>query len=185
MSRGSEVGRANRHFLLLTHSFRSYHGNYDLVISPVATINYVEKSWKETAGLQDAMRLYLVPGMQHSRGGPGPYHFGGITMRDPGNRPLRFDTDHDMTLALVAWVERERAPEAQVAATYQSRSTIVPSQETGGRSQPPRDLPIPEQFQNFNWGIQNTRLLCPYPKQTRYMSGMTEGEQSHQSFECV
>ena len=150
----------------------------------MATINYLNKVFKVTSGkVHSAIKFYLIPGMQHSRGGPGPINFGGITQRDAGNRPLEYDTDHDMILALVAWTEKGREPAAQVGATYQRRSTIIPSQDTGGSSTD-IDLPIPDVYQNYNWGVVDTRLLCPYPQKAIYKSGATAGRHGHKAFRC-
>ena len=55
------------------------------------------------------VRLYMVPGMQHCAGGPGPYMFGQLgigTARDPG---------HNVFVALEEWVEGGRAPAAIIA----------------------------------------------------------------------
>jgi feruloyl esterase len=87
-----------------------YHGWNDPSISPLNTIEYYKRvvahllkngNWEEAeAEAQRNVRLFMVPGMLHCSGGPGPSSF-------------------DMLTALEEWVERGRAPERVIA----SRST--------------------------------------------------------------
>lgn len=83
-----------------------YHGWSDPDISPLNSIDYYEsvvsllgaqqersKALRET---QEFFRLFMVPGMQHCRGGPGPENF-------------------DMLTALEQWVEHGVAPQRIVA----------------------------------------------------------------------
>jgi hypothetical protein len=92
-----------------------YHGWNDAAISALNTINYYE-SVESKMGKQDAdsfLRLFLVPGLQHCGGGPGPDVFGQMgfsTANDP---------QHNMYLALEQWVEKGTAP-TTVIATKQS-----------------------------------------------------------------
>ncbi|UZJ51601.1 hypothetical protein CBS101457_000921 [Exobasidium rhododendri] len=163
-----------------------YHGLVDLVISPVATINYFEAVRKLFgADLDRSMKLYLIPGMQHSRGGRGAINMGLPTHRGCGNRPLKYDTDHDMTLALLAWVENGKEPKEQVAATYERREAFVPDQPTGKSASADIDLPITDTYQNYNWGLVNTRIHCPYPLMAKYKGGVATGEHSYASFVCA
>jgi tannase/feruloyl esterase len=91
-----------------------YHGWNDAAISALNTIHYYE-SVESKMGKQDAdsfLRLFMVPGMQHCGGGPGPDIFGQMgfsTANDP---------QHNMYLALELWVEKGTAP-ATVIATKQ------------------------------------------------------------------
>jgi len=78
-----------------------YHGWADPAISAYGTIDYYDRMTKAVGGAQQAesfARLYLVPGMHHCSGGPGPNTF-------------------DMLPVLEAWVERGVAP-AQVIASH-------------------------------------------------------------------
>jgi hypothetical protein len=92
-----------------------YHGWNDAAISALNTINYYE-SVRSKMGKQDAdsfLRLFMVPGLQHCGGGPGPDVFGQMgfsTANDP---------QHNMYLALEQWVEKGTAP-TTVIATKQS-----------------------------------------------------------------
>ena len=88
-----------------------YHGWNDSGISPLNTINYYE-SVQNKMGKQEAdsfLRLYMVPGMQHCGGGPGPDVFGqmGFSTSD--------DPQHNIYLALEQWVEKGSAPGTVIA----------------------------------------------------------------------
>jgi feruloyl esterase len=88
-----------------------YHGWNDAAISPLNTIDYYE-SVVENMGKQDAdsfVRLYMVPGMQHCGGGPGPDVFG-----QQGISPVN-DLRHNIYLALEQWVEKGAAPSTIIA----------------------------------------------------------------------
>ena len=77
-----------------------YHGLSDPLITPYQTMQL----YKDTAsitpggypGLQKKVRLFMVPGMLHCSGGPGPNTF-------------------DMLTALDEWVEHGKAPEGIIA----------------------------------------------------------------------
>jgi hypothetical protein len=123
--------------------------------------------------------------MMHSRGGRGAINYGAITHNDAGARPLKYDSKHDMILSLVAWVEKDNEPTDQIAATYDMRSAYLPDQPVGSSDGPDTDLPIDTVYQNYNWGVLNTRKLCPWPLKAKYKSGITTGDKSHESFECA
>jgi feruloyl esterase len=85
-----------------------YHGWNDPSISPLNTINYYDRVVsllqktktgsrpQAEAQAQEFVRLFMVPGMLHCGGGPGPNSF-------------------DMLSALESWVEQKQAPERVVA----------------------------------------------------------------------
>jgi hypothetical protein len=54
-------------------------------------------------------RLFLVPGMSHCLGGPGATHFGQYGLISTSAQ--RNDSEHNVLLALVDWVEQGNAPE--------------------------------------------------------------------------
>jgi feruloyl esterase len=86
-----------------------YHGFSDPDIPPENSINYYETVVRSIAGsrndpralenTKNFYRLFMVPGMQHCGGGPGPNSFDGLT-------------------ALEQWVEQNKAPEEIVAGHY-------------------------------------------------------------------
>jgi feruloyl esterase len=74
-----------------------YHGWNDPSISPLNTIDYYEQVDAASGGdTEHFARLFMVPGMLHCRGGPGPSQF-------------------DMLRELERWVEDGQAPERIVA----------------------------------------------------------------------
>jgi hypothetical protein len=91
-----------------------YHGWNDAAISPWNTIAYW-KSVRETMGASEedaAVRLYMVPGMEHCANGPGPNSFGqlGLPAGDgPGSGALEI---------LRGWVEKGTAPGPVLAGKY-------------------------------------------------------------------
>ena len=88
-----------------------YHGWIDPAIAPENTIQYY-RSVVAAMG-QEAVhrfvRLYMVPGMQHCAGGPGPYIFGQLQISRSK------DASQNVFTALEHWVEQSSAPGAIVA----------------------------------------------------------------------
>jgi Tannase and feruloyl esterase len=94
-----------------------YHGWSDAAIPPVSTVNYY-KNVVAKMGAKDAgsfVRLFMVPGMQHCGGGPGPNAFGqgAVTGGDP---------EHDIDAALHRWVEEGKGPVQIIATKYKGAS---------------------------------------------------------------
>jgi feruloyl esterase len=91
-----------------------YHGWNDPAIAPANTINYyngvVHAMGRESA--QSFVRLYMVPGMQHCFGGPGPSSFGQL-----GTTTAK-GLEHGIYDALEQWVEKGAAPGTLVATKY-------------------------------------------------------------------
>ncbi|MBL8552367.1 MAG: tannase/feruloyl esterase family alpha/beta hydrolase [Hyphomonadaceae bacterium] len=75
-----------------------YHGWNDNLLSPENTLDYYAQA-EATMGadVRSFARLFMVPGMEHCAGGPGPWMFDGLS-------------------ALVAWVEQGEAPAHLIAA---------------------------------------------------------------------
>jgi feruloyl esterase len=91
-----------------------YHGWGDAAIPAPNTINYY-KSVVATMGRANSdsfMRLFMVPGMQHCSGGPGPSSFGQGADYPP------FDSEHNIYTALERWVEQGVAPSKITATKY-------------------------------------------------------------------
>jgi feruloyl esterase len=92
-----------------------YHGWSDAALPPVNTINYFQ-SVVAKMGKRDAdsfVRLYMVPGMQHCTGGPGPSSFGQFG-------PSAQSDPQDMSMAIERWVEEGIAPDQIIASKRQS-----------------------------------------------------------------
>ena len=72
-----------------------WHGWADPALNAVATIDYYRRMTQRTPAANDFTRLYLMPGVVHCNGGPGPDRA-------------------DWLSAIVDWVERGKAPERVV-----------------------------------------------------------------------
>jgi len=90
-----------------------YHGWMDSSITPNTSIQYYESVIQEMGEDQDDwMKLYMVPGMGHCSGGPGPYEFELLTTmerwrerdRAPGDIPAR-NPESGLSRPLCAWPE--------------------------------------------------------------------------------
>jgi feruloyl esterase len=118
-----------------------YHGWVDSAIAPLNSVNYYKSVVREMGGLkktQEFYRLYMVPGMSHCAGGPGPNSFGGILQ----NQSLRPDAENDVVDAMEQWVERGVAPDKIVATKFKN-------------DDPKKDVVM-------------TRPLCPYPQNAKW-----------------
>jgi feruloyl esterase len=127
-----------------------YHGWADALISPLTSIGYyntlVSRAGGGARGLaatQNYARLFMVPGMNHCHGGPGPHAFGNqYSGNVVVNEPPTDDRRHHALLALVNWVEKDIAP-SQIVATKYVNDT--PSQ-----------------------GVASQRPICAHPAVPRY-----------------
>jgi feruloyl esterase len=84
-----------------------YHGFNDPNISALNTINYYETVTRTVGGgerVNDSMRLFMVPGMGHCRGGNGTDTF-------------------DMVTAMEEWVERGKPPSRIEASRVRNGAT--------------------------------------------------------------
>ncbi len=132
-----------------------YHGWFDARVNPRNSINYYEAVVRNIAGnhgrklgdldhgnakheTDESLRLFMVPGMTHCLGGPGPNNFGQPIVT-PGPQT---DAEHNVLSALEGWVEHGVAPEKIVATKFVN------------------DDPMQ--------GTSFTRPLCPYPQLAVY-----------------
>ena len=116
-----------------------WHGWEDPAISALGSVSYYQRVVGENRDSRDFFRLFMVPGMLHCGGGPGPNAFGQSL---PQALPLSNAPEHDILSALERWVEEGVAPTRIVAVKYVNN---VPAQ-----------------------GIARTRPLCAYPKAAVY-----------------
>jgi hypothetical protein len=118
-----------------------YHGWSDAAISALSSIDYYNdvRTAASPATEDSILRLFMVPGMQHCSGGPGPNSFG-----QPGlvSASGPDDPQHDILLALQHWVEDGVAPESVIAAQFAGEGVARK--------------------------ITRTRPVCAYPKVARY-----------------
>ena len=118
-----------------------YHGWLDQGVPPMTSIDYYESVIANSKGLkntQDFYRLFMVPGMNHCFGGPGPNIFGNI-LAPP---PLQSDAENDIQKSLERWVEKGVAPDKIIATKYTD-------------DDPKKSIVM-------------TRPLCAYPQQARW-----------------
>jgi hypothetical protein len=130
------------------HAFRHFnrrgriimwHGWEDPAISGHSAVSYYERVLRHNHDARDFFRLFMVPGMLHCGGGPGPNSFGQSL---PQAKPLSSAPRHDILSALELWVEKGVAPKRIDAVKYVN------------------DQPAQ--------GVLRTRPLCPYPKTAVY-----------------
>lgn len=135
-----------------------YHGWADAAISPLYSIHYYEgveeKLGKDTAA--EFTRLYMLPGVKHCFGGPGPDSIGQFGL--PGIK--NSTAGNNVILALEDWVEQGKAPEAIVATKY---------------AKPRKENDEPH-------AVVMTRPACPYPQQAQYKG--TGSTKEAASFVC-
>jgi hypothetical protein len=95
-----------------------YHGWSDAAIPATNTVNYYNSvaSKLGQSSVDSFVRLYMVPGMQHCAGGPGPSSFG------QDGAPVPEDAQHNIDIALQQWVEKGSAPSTIVATKYNNDS---------------------------------------------------------------
>ena len=117
-----------------------YHGWSDAAIPPVNSVNYYNNVVETVGGVKakDFLRLYMVPGMQHCSGGPGPDSFG-----QEGSTPVAADPQHSVQSALEQWVEKHDGPHQIIATKF--KNEMDPTQ-----------------------GVKMTRPLCPFPQVSLY-----------------
>ena len=130
-----------------------YHGWNDPAIPALNTVNYynaVVARMGQSAS-DSFTRLYMIPGMQHCAGGPGPDEFGS------GMDATATDPQHNIRIALENWVEKGTAP-ARLIATKAA---------TGGSPEMTRPLcPYPQSAQYKGSGDPNQakNFTCVGPK---------------------
>jgi len=91
-----------------------YHGLADAGVPVQASLDYYDAVRGKLGGdVRDFYRLFLVPGMGHCGGGPGPNLLGGY-----GDTVSGFDPSANLLAALVDWVEKGRAPDSVIATKY-------------------------------------------------------------------
>ena len=133
-----------------------FHGLADTLVAPGQSVAFFDRHASEmgsTAELADSARLFLAPGMMHCGGGTGPDAFNATLGIPP--RPPSDDAKHDLFSALIAWREKDEAPNRIIATRFAS--------DDAGK-------------------IEMQRPLCPYPQTAVYRgSGST---QSAANFSC-
>jgi feruloyl esterase len=144
-----------------------YQGWADPLVAPQSVIDYFNKvvtaqgngkySQNALTQTQSFFRLFMVPGLNHCQGGPGPNAFGNQFSSDfVATDPPSNDVSHHALTALIQWVERGIAPAQIIATKYVN------------------DLPAQ--------GTAMQRPLCPYPTAAHYSGKGNTNEAA--SFVC-
>jgi Tannase and feruloyl esterase len=103
-----------------------YHGWNDPAIAALNTVNYYHSviAAMGASNTETFVRLYMVPGMQHCLGGPGPTFFGQLgttTAQGP---------EHGIFTALEEWVEKGVVPGEIIATKYKDNNPHDPAEMT-------------------------------------------------------
>ena len=128
-------------FRKLGHKLIYYHGAADPLIPARNGIDYFESVVSFEKGLQRTQsffRAFLVPGLYHCSGGPGPIAFG-TSLPAPADQR---DADHDALRALERWVETGTAPARIIGSKYVDNDPAK--------------------------GLALQRPLCPHPQVAHY-----------------
>lgn len=103
-------------FLKAGHKLIIFHGLADGDITPYRTMNFYSALAARHQGyvaLRKQAILFVVPGMAHCGGGPGPNDFG-----QSGAESELTDPAHDVLAALDGWVSSDRSPEMIIATKH-------------------------------------------------------------------
>jgi Tannase and feruloyl esterase len=99
-------------FVNAGHKLLMYHGWSDPALTPLETVGYYDSVVKAMGGsfktTQQSVRLFMVPGMHHCGGGPGPNVFDALT-------------------ALDNWVSNGQAPSEITAYHFDSNGNVTRS----------------------------------------------------------
>ena len=107
-------------FRKMGHKLFYYHGTSDPLIPAQNGIDYYERVVASQGkggknGLEQTQtffRVFLVPGLYHCAGGPGPSGFG------TSSPASQMDADHDAISSVSRWAEKGIAPEKIIATKY-------------------------------------------------------------------
>lgn len=88
-----------------------YHGWNDPAISPLNSIDYFQSVQKKMGDTASFYRLFMIPGLEHCVGGPGPGHF-------------------DQMGVLVDWVEKGTAPDSIIGSRPGRTRPLCPYPQT-------------------------------------------------------
>ncbi|MFZ0676864.1 tannase/feruloyl esterase family alpha/beta hydrolase [Candidatus Binatus sp.] len=131
-----------------------YHGWSDPALTPFVSVDYYTAVAQTLGGgfkhLQDDARLFMVPGMHHCSGGPGPYNFDPLT-------------------PLTVWVESGVAPARIIGE--------VPAGPQAGRTFPLCPFPSLAVFQGGNVN-DATNWVCKAHTNHRFSPGQSKKGQN-------
>lgn len=137
-----------------------YQGWQDPSTNAAPTIDYYGKLARSNGGvarLSESVRLFMVPGMYHCRGGPGADTFGGSAQA-----PISDDPARDMLWALIRWVEQGQAP-ARIVATRMEGDKPAFTRALCPFPQVARFSGRGASEDAANWRCENDALLSRWP----------------------
>jgi len=137
-----------------------FQGWSDAAISPANTIAYYDGVGQRMGQKKRGqfVRLFMVPGMQHCAGGPGPSSFGGgvAAVQPP-------DPSRDLSAALEQWVDKGVAPESVRAIRGRDLKRALYNPAVAD--------------------IESSGLICAYPKHAKW-NGSGDSKDAA-SYTCV
>ncbi|KDE05215.1 hypothetical protein MVLG_04353 [Microbotryum lychnidis-dioicae p1A1 Lamole] len=137
----------------------TYVGLADTLIPTGSSLLYHDRVKAKLGNVNDSFRLFAIPVMLHCSGGNGAFNIGQAGQRDislqGAAQSASFTAKDDMILALIAWVEKNQAPDSLVGVNYVN----------GDKRQ----------------GVAFERLMCPWPQLGYYRDGDTT---KASSFRC-
>lgn len=130
-----------------------YHGWSDAALPPTNTIAYYSNVAAKIGQKQERefVQLYMVPGMQHCGGGPGPNEFGAYA---PG-------AEQGMSTALEKWVEHGTAPDKIIATKYKADNNPASGVV---RTRPLCPYPQEAQYKGSGSTDDAANFACAVPK---------------------
>ncbi len=121
-----------------------FHGWEDGLITATDSIDYFQRIRADGKRRDDFVRLFLVPGMGHCVGGPGPSIFGQLAEVPLPSTP---SADNDLIIALDRWAKGGAAPES-----ITGRGMRKPASSPEASGDP----------------LYATRPICAFPSAARY-----------------
>ncbi len=112
-------------FIRLGNRAILYQGWADPSTNAGPTVDYFTALARDNGGaarLADSVRLFMVPGMYHCGGGPGPNQFGGS-----GQQTWPGDPSRDMLWALIDWVEGTGSAPTTITAARSGEEAGAPT----------------------------------------------------------
>jgi feruloyl esterase len=105
----------------------AYHGRADITVMSGLSSRTFQKTAATlnltTSEMHDFYRLFYIPGMGHCGSGPGSWVVGQPVVEVPHRAGFN-DTQHNVLLAMVDWVENDRAP-AELIGTKFAKDDII------------------------------------------------------------
>ena len=147
---GSDGMKANiKSFVNKGHKLLMYHGWSDPALTPFVSVNYYN-SVQTILGstTSSSVRLFMVPGMHHCQGGPGPNVFDALT-------------------PLTQWVEVGTAPDGIIATHYKNNDSTQPVD----RTMPLCSYPELAQYNGVGPVDEATSWSCPSGVATQPTAG--------------